>query len=171
MTIDDYYELRLYHLTPGRVGDMHHRMGWELPPLFERHGVVRPLVYWDGFAGFGGPIYAYMLRWRSLDERFRAFNGFYADPDWARQRDASNVGEPMIDRVDLMILRPAPAWRAGVDDAVLARRSGLHELRVQRLNTVNSPGWPRTIWLSSPVRAARRSGSSPPGTDQGRRRR
>jgi len=138
MTIDDYYELRLYHCTPGRLNDMHHRMGWELPPLFERHGVVQPLAYWDGFAGFGAPLYAYMLRWRSLDERFAAFNGFYADPDWARQRDASNVGEHMIDRLDLMILRPAPAWSDGVDGAGLARRGGLHELRVQRLNTRNS---------------------------------
>jgi hypothetical protein len=138
MSNDDYYELRLYHCTPGRVNDLHHRMGWELPPLFERHGVVQPLAYWDGFAGFGAPLYAYMLRWRSLDERFRAFGGFYADPDWARQRDASNVGEHMIDRLDLMIMRQAPAWSAGIDAVGLNRRSGLHELRLQRLNTADS---------------------------------
>jgi hypothetical protein len=41
----------------------------------------------------------------------------------------------MIDRVDLTILRRAPAWSGGVDDTLLARRSGLHELRIQRLNT------------------------------------
>jgi hypothetical protein len=136
---DDYYELRLYRSTPGRTGDLHHRMGWEVPPLFERHGVVQPLVYWDGFAGIGAPLYGYLLRWRSLDERFRAFRGFYADAEWGVQLTASNAGEAMIERMDLSILRAAPAWTAGVADDRLAAATGLHELRIQRLSTHNSP--------------------------------
>ena len=136
--INDYHELRIYRCTPGRVGDLHHRMGFEIPPLFQRHGVVQPLAYWDGFGTLGAPLYAYLLRWPSLDERFKAFGNFYSDPDWGRQLTASNVGESMIDRLDLSILRPAAAWSAGVDDERLAARAGLHELRLQRLSTHNS---------------------------------
>jgi hypothetical protein len=50
---------------------------------------------------------------------------------------ASNVGESMIQRLDLMILRPSKAWRPVADDR-LAARSGLHELRLQRLSMKNS---------------------------------
>jgi hypothetical protein len=113
-------------------------MGWEIPPLFERHGVVQPLIYWDSFAGDGAPLYAYLLRWRSLDERFKAFGGFYADPEWSSQLAASNVGESMIDRLDLMILRPSEVWPAIADDRLRAG-SGLHELRLQRLSTKSTP--------------------------------
>ena len=136
--INDYHELRIYRCSPGRVGDLHHRMGWEIPPLFDRHGVVKPLVYWDGFGTLGAPLYGYLLRWQSLDQRFQAFGDFYSDPDWSRQLAASNAGESMIDRLDLMILRPAAAWARGVDDVRLAAKSGLHELRVQRLSTHNA---------------------------------
>lgn len=136
--MDEYYELRLYRCTPGRLHDLHHRMGYEIAPLFARHGVSRPLAYWEGYAGFSAPLYCYMLRWTDLDERFRAFGAFYADPDWALQRDASNVGEHMVERVDLALLRPAPIWQEFKDPGPPRAVGGLHELRLQRLNTRNS---------------------------------
>lgn len=134
----DYYELRLYRCVPGRLPDMHHRMGYELPPLFARHGVNRPLAYWDGFAGTFSPLYCYMLKWQSLDERFRAFGGFYGDPDWIAQRDASNCGEQMIDRLDLMLLKPSPHWEALKVAGDARPVPGLHELRLQRLSSRNA---------------------------------
>ncbi|MBI1179246.1 MAG: hypothetical protein GC201_01730 [Alphaproteobacteria bacterium] len=131
----DYYELRLYRCVPGRLPDLHHRMGYELPHLFERHGVSRPLAYWDGHAGALGPLYCYMLKWHSLDERFRTFGGFYGDPEWLAQRDASNCGEPMIDRFDLMLLRPSPHWEALKTPGEPQPVGGIHELRLQQLST------------------------------------
>jgi hypothetical protein len=134
----DYYELRLYQCVPGRLPDLHHRMGYELPPLFERHGVPRPLAYWDGHGGLFSPLYAYLLKWPSLDDRFRAFGGFYADPDWIAHRDASNSGEQMIERLDLMILRPSPHWGKLKTPGEAVPIGGIHELRLQRLSTRNA---------------------------------
>ncbi|HEX7849979.1 MAG TPA: NIPSNAP family protein [Sphingomonas sp.] len=134
----DYYELRLYQCVPGRLPDLHHRMGYELPPLFARHGVTRPLAYWDGFGGVFNPLYAYILKWQSLDDRFRAFGGFYSDPDWITHRDASNAGQQMIERLDLMILRPSPHWEKLKTPGEPVAVGGLHELRLQRLSTRNA---------------------------------
>lgn len=134
----DYYELRIYRCLPGRLPDLHHRMGYELPHLFARHGVARPLAYWDGYAGAFSPIYCYIQRWQSLDERFRAFGGFYADPEWIEQRDASNCGEQMIDRLDLMLLKPSPHWAALKTPGEAQPVGGIHELRLQRLSTRNA---------------------------------
>ncbi len=138
-TPDDYYELRMYRCTPGRMQDLHHRMGYELPPLFARHGVVRPLAYWEGYAGIGSPLYCYMLRWRDLDERFRAFGNFYRDPDWVAQRDASNVGEHMVERVDLALMRPAAIWSQFKSQEEPVAMAGIHEMHLQQLDTPNVP--------------------------------
>lgn len=122
----DFYELRLYTTRAGRLADMHHRMGHEVVPLFERHGIVAPLAYWEGLAGEVDALYAYLLRWPGLDKRFRAFRGFYADPDWLAQKTASDAGEFMLDRIDLFLLRPWLDWDAAAFDASPA--GGMHEL-------------------------------------------
>jgi hypothetical protein len=111
-------------------------------PLFARAGVARPLAYWEGFAGAFNPLYAYMLRWESLDERFATFERFYTDPDWIAQRAASDAGDNMVDRIDLMILRPSSAWAPHRSDCA---GGPLHELRLQRLSTRNSPEAHRVI--------------------------
>lgn len=135
--IDDYYELRIYQCAPGRLPDLHHRMGYEIPPLFESHGIPTPLAYWEGYAGPYNPLYCYILRWPDLDERMRAFGKFYSDPLWAAQRDASDCGSSMVERIDLSILRPAPCWEKLKVKGEPRPVGGLHELRLQTLSTRN----------------------------------
>lgn len=132
---DEYYELRIYRGTPGRMADLHHRFGFEARPLFDRHGATRPLGYWEGHAGPFAPAYVYLHRWDSLDQRFEAFGKFYADPDWNAQRIASNAGAHMIDRADIMFLRPSPAWDAHRPEGEPEPVGGLHELCFLPLNT------------------------------------
>ncbi|MBN9566880.1 MAG: NIPSNAP family protein [Alphaproteobacteria bacterium] len=131
---NDYYELRLYRCASGRLPDLHHRMGYEIAPLFARHGIPRPLGYWESFASSESPLYAYLLQWPSLDQRMKAFSNFYADADWHSQRDASNAGGTMVDQIELMILRPSSAWDLNRCENT-APVPGLHELRMQLVNT------------------------------------
>ena len=132
--INDYLELRIYLASPGRIHDLHHRMGYEVPKLFARHGIPEPLGYWQGFAGAYAPTYAYILPWKSLDDRAAAFDKFYADPDWQAHRDDSNVGDHMIETMDVMIMRPSPMWNPPEDTAPQPI-GGLHELRMIPLST------------------------------------
>ncbi|MDR5653368.1 NIPSNAP family protein [Ruixingdingia sedimenti] len=131
--IDDYYELRLYEMVPGRTPDLHHRMSVEVPPLFARHGIPRPLAYWDGFAGPINPLYAYLLRWQNLDARMAAWNAFYADPEWIEIRDGSNAGRQMVDTTHIFILRPSPAWEPWRTPAAAGPVGGIHELRLHQV--------------------------------------
>ncbi|HTO41488.1 MAG TPA: NIPSNAP family protein [Rhizomicrobium sp.] len=135
---NDYYELRLYRCAPGRLDDLHHRMGCEITPLFERHGIPRPLGYWDSFASSEAPLYAYLLQWPDLDQRMTAFTAFYSDPQWRAQRDASNAGATMVDQIELMILRPSSAWALNRTDGEPRPVPGLHELRMQTVSTRNA---------------------------------
>ena len=127
-----FYELRLYRCEPGRIPDLHTRMGDTVKPLFARHGVVQPLAYWSGVDGPMAPLYAYLLRWEDLDQRMAAFEGFYGDPDWHQQREDSNAGRQMVERIDVYFLSASSAWKQDSADSSRAV-GGIHELRLQRV--------------------------------------
>lgn len=133
VNIDDYYELRLYEMVPGRTPDIHHRMSIEVPPIFERHGVPRPLAYWDGFAGSINPLYAYILRWKNLDERMKAWDAFYADPEWLEIRAKGNASRLLTDTTFIYILRPSPVWDRFKDEGHTGPVGGVHELRMHQV--------------------------------------
>jgi hypothetical protein len=156
---DDYYELRLYQCVPGRLPDLHYRMSVEIPPLFARHGVVRPLAYWDGFAGPMTPLYAYILRWKNLDERMAAFTSFYADAEWARLRRESNAGKQMVERIDVYFLKGVTGWEAVNDPKQQGAIGGLHELRLRHTHGGNVPRANKTM-LEVDLPAMRRHGAT-----------
>jgi hypothetical protein len=127
-----YYELRLYKCEPGRIPDLHQRMGHDVKPLFARHGVQQPLAYWTSMNGPMAPLYAYLLRWGNLDERMAAFGGFYTDPEWLEQRERSNAGRQMVERIDIYFMSASSAWRRDESD-VVREIGGVHELRIQQV--------------------------------------
>lgn len=134
----EHIEFRMYDVTPGRLHVEVERMRrvaidpWEGgPSLFARHGVPRPLVAWTSIAGDRHPLFGYLLRWSSLDERDRAFPGFWGCPEWAEIFRSSNAGHPMVDRIDDWLLAPSPAWRGRQTPDIPL--DGIHELRINRI--------------------------------------
>lgn len=131
-TFPPFYELRLYRCEPGRIPDLHQRMGYDVKPLFARHGVRQPLAYWSGIDGPMAPLYAYLLRWDDLDERMAAFGAFYQDPEWHEQRERSNAGRQMVERIDVYFMSASAAWNQN-REAVIGEIGGIHELRIQHV--------------------------------------
>lgn len=117
--IDDFYELRLYQMVPGRMPAFHDLMQGAALPLFARHGIGRPLGIWEGQTGPLSPLYAYIIRWRSLDARMAAWKSFYADPDWGSAVAQSYKGRPRVERSHIFILRPSAIWDRFSDEAPL----------------------------------------------------
>ncbi|PWK91904.1 NIPSNAP family protein [Fulvimonas soli] len=98
------YELRLYTIAPGRLGDMADRFRNELGTLFPRHG-VHPLAGWTATAGAGMPKFVYLMPWRDLGQRARALASFAADPDWAEARARTNGPSELVERFDIHLLK------------------------------------------------------------------
>lgn len=121
------HELRIYRVTPGRMGDALARFR-KLPPLFQKHG-LRCLGRWQALSGADGPAFVYLLAHRDFTERDERWGAFYRDEAWLRLRAESNAGEEMVERFDLMLLKPNAMWNPGdtPQDAVL---DGAHELRI-----------------------------------------
>jgi hypothetical protein len=125
------YELRLYSVAPGRMGDVHSRFGRHLPALFARHG-VNCVGRWSALAGPDAPRFVYLLAYRDYAHREATWAGFYQDAEWWRIRAETNAGHEMVERHDLFFLKPNPAWQVDVQ-AGGTPVGGLHELVQQEI--------------------------------------
>lgn len=122
-----HYELRLYEVVQGRMADMHARMRDHLATLFTKHG-VNVAGRWSALAGPRLPLFVYLMAFPDWNARETAWAGFYGDPEWPRVRALTNAGSEMVGQYDILMLKPAPSWKAGKPGPV----GGLHELRIER---------------------------------------
>lgn len=120
-------ELRIYHPMPGRLDDLVERIGAVMPPFFERHGFAPRLGQWRGVAGSPAPVFAWMLRWPSLEARMAAFAALGADAEWNALRLRTNGPGEMVRRYDLRLLAPSRAGASLGPEPVPA--CGLYEVR------------------------------------------
>lgn len=132
------FELRLYHVTRGRMADQNSRITKFLPPLFSRHG-VRCVGAWNTLAGPASPRFAYLMAFDDFAHREQAWAGFYTDPDWARARSETNAGHEMVERHDLIFLKPHAISQSLPPDAS-TRAAALYELELQQLAPGQTPG-------------------------------
>lgn len=121
-------ELRIYHPMPGRLADLVERIGAVMPPFFERHGFAPRLGQWTGVAGSPSPVFAWMLRWPSLEARMAAFAALGADAEWNALRVRTNGPGEMVRRYDLRLLSPSRAGAAQVPER-RAPACALYEVR------------------------------------------
>jgi hypothetical protein len=136
MVDTSFSELRLYEVEPGRMDDMVARYHGPLQVLFGRHG-IRPAAAWRSSGGPRSPLFVYLMHWRSLEERTAAWNGFYADPEWARVRTETNRGSELVERYDLNFLREIVPLTPGE-----AREIELYTARVRI-----GAGGPARTWI------------------------
>lgn len=100
------YELRIYHPMPGRLDELAERIGTVMPPFFERHGFAPRLGQWISVAGSPAPVFAWLLRWPSLERRMAGFAALGADAEWNAVRLRTNGPGEMVRRYDLRLLSP-----------------------------------------------------------------
>jgi hypothetical protein len=131
------YELRQYTIERGRMNDNHDRMANFNIELFRKHG-VNAVARWAAVAGPRMPLFCYLMQWKSFEEREAAWGSFYADPEWAKVRTATNAGSEMVENYDLLFLRPHVAFRQV--DADLGRKiGGVHQIIVQKIMPGQNP--------------------------------
>jgi hypothetical protein len=107
-----YFELRLYEMVQTRLAGLTISMGQDVPALFQRHGMPRPLCLWEGFAGPFSPLYGYLLRWEDLDHRMTSWGSFYSDPDFIAALARNYGGEQRVERANISFMCRSPVWDA-----------------------------------------------------------
>ncbi|MEN0105929.1 MAG: NIPSNAP family protein [Pseudomonas sp.] len=124
------YELRYYHVEPGRMHDLDARMRDGLPPLLDRHG-INVVGRWHVLAGRGTPMFVYLMAWKDNTERETNWGGFYADPEWWALRASTNAGSELVQHYDISLLSPSPAWTEFRKTQGDIQVGAVHELIVQ----------------------------------------
>lgn len=111
-----FYELRLYRVERGRMAHMRERWRNDLARLFERHGVA-PLGAWEATSGPQLPLFVYLMHWPDWAARQRAWEGFYADPQWAEARARTNAGSELVEGFELNFLSEILPWHSAPETA------------------------------------------------------
>ena len=99
------YELRVYHIVPGRMPAIIKRFDTVTCPLFEKHG-IKQVGFWTVAIGESSYDLVYMLQFESLADREKKFAAFAADPEWIEARAKSEADGPIVASITNSILTP-----------------------------------------------------------------
>jgi hypothetical protein len=94
------FQLRTYHLLPGRLDAIQTRFRDHTQALFEKQGLSN-YPYWVTVEKDGAqPKLVYFIGHQSKEEFNAAFGRFVADPEWLKVRDASEVSGKIVEKID-----------------------------------------------------------------------
>jgi hypothetical protein len=94
------YELRVYHVAPGKMPDLLTRFRDHTVKLFEQHG-IESVAYWSPLdEPEKGNTLIYVLRHPSREAADANWKSFRDDPNWQSVRDKSEENGKLVDRVD-----------------------------------------------------------------------
>lgn len=99
------YELRTYHVVPGKLPAVNDRFERQTLPLFAKHG-INPVGFWTTYIGPSANTLTYILAWDSLGDRETIWNGFASDPDWLAVRVETERDGALIERAENSIMTP-----------------------------------------------------------------
>ncbi len=100
------YEIRVYEAGDGKAEAMKARFKNEVVKRFPNHGI-------ELLGVFETPSDAarltYLTRFKSEDDRSKAWAGFGADPEWRAIKAATEVDGPLLKNQTVAVLSPAVA--------------------------------------------------------------
>ena len=100
------YEWRVYKITPGKMADIHERFPKITLKFFEKYD-IKVIGFWTAVVGTSNILY-YMIAFKDLAHREKAWTAFGTDPEWAKARKETEkkAGGPLTVTVTNMILKP-----------------------------------------------------------------
>jgi hypothetical protein len=99
------YELRIYHMHPGRLPAIHKRFSEHTLGIFERHD-LKAIDFWEDAEG-KDKIY-YILEHQDRASRDKNFETFQNDPEWQAVRTASELDGPIVKSVEVFFMNRVP---------------------------------------------------------------
>lgn len=99
------YELRIYHMHPGRMTAIHKRFSEHTIKLFEKHG-MKTVDFWEDLEG-NSKIY-YVLEHPSKEAKIINFEAFGNDPEWKEVKRLSEVDGPIVEKIESYLMKRVP---------------------------------------------------------------
>ena len=94
------YELRVYHASPGKLGELLARFRDHTNKLFEKHG-MKAIAYWTPLdEPEKGNMLIYILQHPSREASVANWKAFQDDPEWKRVKEESEANGKLAEKID-----------------------------------------------------------------------
>ncbi len=95
------YELRTYHVAPGKMEALHKRFREHTLALFKKHGITS-IGYWERLDKEGKPDnkLTFLLSYPNREARETSWKAFMGDPDWKAAFKASEANGPLVTKAE-----------------------------------------------------------------------
>jgi hypothetical protein len=103
------YELRIYHVMPGRMDDINRRFRDHTMKLFARHR-IKVVGFWTTLVGENDEL-IYVVAFDDMNQRQAAWDAFGADPEWIKVKRESEANGVLVARVTNKLLRATDYWK------------------------------------------------------------
>jgi heme-degrading monooxygenase HmoA len=100
------YEIRVYEAADGKADAMKTRFKNEVVKRFSEHGIELLGVF---ETATDSSRLTYLTRFKSEEDRSRAWAALSADPEWRAVKAASEVNGPLLKNQTISVLSPAMA--------------------------------------------------------------
>jgi hypothetical protein len=100
------YELRMYHVNPGKMDALRDRFADHTDALFKRHN-MKSIGYWvPEDAPASQNLFIYILEHPSREEAEKNWADFQADPEWQKVKTESEKNGKLADHTDRYFMDP-----------------------------------------------------------------
>jgi len=145
------YELRTYHVAPGKMDALHKRFREHTLGLFAKHGITS-LGYWERLDKEGKPEnkLSFLLSYPSRDARETSWKAFMNDADWKAAYKASEANGPLVTKAENPFLSAtdySPAIAASSSGEARAFELRIYKCEPGRLPNLNARFRDHTVAL------------------------
>jgi hypothetical protein len=102
---DAFYEMRTYYPMPGKLAELNTRFRDHTLRLFAKHGMTS-VGYWLQEDQPNGKL-IYVLAYKDLAAREKAWAEFRADPEWQAAAKASEANGKLVEKVESIYMKMA----------------------------------------------------------------
>jgi hypothetical protein len=102
---DTVYELRIYHVVPGKLDELLARFRDYTMKLFERHG-IKNVAYWTPVdEPQKGNTVIYILQHPSRAAAADNWKSFQDDPEWKKVKAKSEENGKLVEKIDSTFMK------------------------------------------------------------------
>jgi hypothetical protein len=99
------YELRMYHVYPGKLENLVARFRDHTMSIFAKHG-IKSVAYWTALdEPVKSTIFFYVLEHPSREVATANWKAFQDDPEWQSVKEKSEVNGKLVEKVESTFLR------------------------------------------------------------------
>ena len=98
------YELRIYHVIPGKMEDLVARFRDHTMKLFANHG-IKSVAYWTAIdESVKSSTFFYMLEHPSQEAAAANWKSFQDDPEWQSVKAKSEANGKLVEKIESTFL-------------------------------------------------------------------